>query len=281
VNISFAFFLRSILNSPIFISHSNKTLYIMFTKAIVRIPCKNLVNGLTSANLGTPDYDLAIIQHRKYIQALKDCGLGVITLDADETYPDSTFVEDTALLTPHCALITNPGAPSRKGEILAIKKVLIGLYGRVEQIKDPGTLEAGDIMMVGNHYYIGISERTNSLGANQLIAILNRYIMTGSTVTLEQGLHLKSGVSYLENNNLLVTTAFMDKPEFQKFNQIIVDEDESYAANSLWINGIVLVPKGFPKTKQKIEAAGYKTIEVDVTEFRKLDGGLSCLSLRF
>ena len=253
----------------------------MFTKAIVRIPCKNLVNGLTSANLGKPDYDFAIIQHQKYIQALKDCGLEVFTLEANENFPDSTFVEDTALLTPHCAIITNPGAPSRKGEILEMKKVLIGRYRNVEEIKDPGTLEAGDVMMVGSHYYIGLSERTNSLGANQLIAILNRYGMSGSAVTLEQGLHLKSGVSYLENNNLLVTTAFKNKPEFQKFNLIIVNEDESYAANSLWINGNVLVPKGFPKTKHKIEAAGYKTIEIDVSEFRKLDGGLSCLSLRF
>ena len=253
----------------------------MFTKAIVRIPCKNLVNGLTTANLGKPDYDLAIIQHQKYIQALKHCWLEVITLEANETYPDSTFVEDTALLTPHCAIITNPGASSRKGEILAMKKVLLDQYGMVEEIKDPGTMEAGDVMMVGGHYYIGLSERTNSLGANQLMAILNSYGMTGSAVTLEQGLHLKSGVSYLENNNLLVTTAFMDKPEFQKFNQIIVDEDESYAANSLWINGNVLVPKGFPKTNKKIEANGYKTISVDVSEFRKLDGGLSCLSLRF
>jgi dimethylargininase len=190
-------------------------------------------------------------------------------------------VEDTALLAPHCTIITNPGAPSRNGEILEMKKVLIGLYGKVEEIKDPGTLEAGDVMMVGEHYYIGLSERTNLLGANQLIEILNRYGMTGSTETLEQGLHLKSGVSYLENNNLLVTTAFMDKPEFQKFIQIIVDDDESYAANSLWINGNVLVPLGFPKTKQKIEASGFKTIEIDVSEFRKLDGGLSCLSLRF
>jgi dimethylargininase len=253
----------------------------MFTKAIVRIPCKNLVNGITTANLGKPDYDLAIIQHQEYIQALKDCGLEVITLEADETYPDSTFVEDTALLTPHCAIITNPGAPPRKGEIIEIKKVLVGLYRKVEEIKDPGTLEAGDIMMVGNHYYIGLSERTNPLGANQLIAILNRYGITGTTVSLEQGLHLKSGVSYLENNNLLVTTAFKNKPEFHKFNQIIVDEDESYAANSLWINENVLLPKGFLKIKQKIKDSGYKTIEVDVSEFRKLDGGLSCLSLRF
>ena len=253
----------------------------MFTKAIVRIPCRNLVDGLTTANLGNPDYDLAIIQHQKYLQALKDCGLEVITLEADETYSDSTFVEDTALLTPHCAIITNPGAPSRKGEILDMKKVLIGLYGKVEEIKDPGTLEAGDVMMVGNHFYIGLSQRTNFLGANQLIAVLNKYGMTGSTVTLEKVLHLKSGVSYLEKNNLLVTGEFIDKPEFQKFNLIIVDEEENYAANSLWVNGNVLVPLGFPKTKKKIEQLGYKTFEVNVSEFRKLDGGLSCLSLRY
>ena len=105
--------------------------------------------------------------------------------------------------------------------------------------------------------------------------------MTGSTVTLEKVLHLKSGVSYLENNNLLVTGEFVTNPEFQKFNLIIVDQEENYAANSLWINGNVLVPQGFPKTKKKIEQLGYNTIEVDVSEFRKLDGGLSCLSLRF
>ncbi|HCY76088.1 MAG TPA: N(G),N(G)-dimethylarginine dimethylaminohydrolase [Ignavibacteriales bacterium] len=253
----------------------------MFTKAIVRIPCKNLVNGLTASNLGKPDYESAIIQHQKYVQTLKDCGLDVIILDADEHYPDSTFVEDTALLIPKCAIITNPGAPSRKDEIIKMKKVLIGLFGNLEEIKDPGTLEAGDVMMVGTHYYIGLSERTNSRGANQLIAILNQFGMTGSTVSFKEGLHLKSGVSYLENNNLLVTGKFIDKPEFRKFNLITVDQDESYAANSIWINGNVLVPQGFPKTRKKIESAGYKIIEVDVSEFRKLDGGLSCLSLRF
>lgn len=253
----------------------------MFTKAIVKIPCANMISGLTSANLGSPDYLNALVQHQHYINALRECGLDVNILDADEKYPDSTFVEDTALLTPNCAIITNPGAPSRKGEILEMKKVLIGLYGKVEEINNPGTIEAGDVMMVGNHFYIGLSQRTNLLGANQLIAILNKYGMTGSTVSLEQVLHLKSGVSYVENNNLLVTGEFIHKPEFQKFNLIIVDEEESYAANSLWVNGNVLVPLGFPKTKEKIEQLGYKTIEVDVSEFRKLDGGLSCLSLRY
>ena len=223
----------------------------MFTKAIVKIPCSNMISGLTSANLGLPYYFNALIQHQHYINALRDCGLDVNILDADETYPDSTFVEDTALLTPHCAIITNPGAPSRKGEIFEIKKVLIGLYGKVEEIKEPGTLETGDVMMVGNHFYIGLSQRTNLLGAQQLIAILNKYGQTGSTILLEQVLHLKSGVSYIENNNLLVTGEFIHKPEFQKFNLIIVDEEESYAANSLWVNGNVLVPQGIPKDKRE------------------------------
>jgi dimethylargininase len=253
----------------------------MFTKAIVKIPCANMISGLTSANLGSPDYLNALVQHQYYINAFRKCGLEVKILDEDENYPDSTFVEDTALLTPSCAIITNPGAPSRKGEILEMKKVLIGLYGKVEEIKDPGTLEAGDVMMVGNHFYIGLSNRTNLAGAIQLITILNKYGLTGSTVSLEKVLHLKSGVSYLENNNLLVTSEFVYKPEFQKFNLIVIDDDESYAANSIWINGNVLVPQGFQKTKKKIERLGYTAIEVDVSEFRKLDGGLSCLSLRF
>ena len=126
-----------------------------------------------------------------------------------------------------------------------------------------------------------LSERTNKHGAEQLINILNKYGMTGSTVTLKNVLHLKSGVSYLENDILLAAGEFLTKAEFQKYNLVKIDDDESYAANSLWINDKVLVPKGFPKTKKKIEKLGYITIEVDVSEFQKLDGGLSCLSLRF
>ena len=253
----------------------------MFNTAIVRKPCKNLVNGLTTANLGKPDFQLALKQHGEYVEALKECRLQVTVLEADEDYPDSTFVEDTALLTPNIAIITNPGADSRREEINEMSKVFEGLFSNVEYIKDAGRLEAGDVMMVGNHFFIGLSERTNQDGANQLISILERYRHTGSKLALDNMLHLKSGVSYLEDNNLLLTGDFIDRLEFKKFNKILVDDDESYAANSLWINDKVLVPKGFPKTKAKIENASYKTIEVDVSEFRKLDGGLSCLSLRF
>ena len=253
----------------------------MFNKAIVRKPCKNFVNGLTSANLGRPDYHLAVRQHHNYCEALSECGLEVFILEADENYPDSTFVEDTALLIPYCAIITNPGASSRRGEINEMSNILKNHFSNIEYIMAPGTLEAGDIMKVEKHFYIGISERTNRNGANQLINILGEYGFTGSTLSVGNALHLKSGVSYLEKNNLLSVDNFIDKAEFQKFNLIPVDDGESYAANSLWINDKVLIPGGFPKTKEKIKNAGYTIIEIDVSEFRKLDGGLSCLSLRF
>lgn len=253
----------------------------MYTKAIVRIPCKNIVNGLTTANLGIPDYKKTLKQHSQYIEALRECGLEVIILEPDEKFPDSTFVEDTALLTPHCAIICNPGAPSRKGEIVEINQVLKRYFSIIEHIKDPGTVDAGDILRVRSHYYIGISERTNLTGAQQVISFLQKYGMSASTVSLKKVLHLKSGVSYLENNDLVASGEFIEKPEFQSFNLIRVDENESYAANCVWINEKVLIAKGFPKTRKAIEKSGYKTIELNVSEFRKVDGGLSCLSLRF
>ena len=253
----------------------------MFSHAIVRKPCKNLIRGLTNADLGIPDYHLALEQHKSYVNALKECGLKIKELEADENYPDSTFVEDTALLTPYCAIITNPGAPSRKGETTEIKKVVQEYYSEIEEILSPGTVDAGDIMMVGNHYYIGLSERTNQAGAEQVISILNKYAMSGSTIKLEKVLHLKTGLAYLEKNNLVACGEFLSHPEFKRFIIIKIPEEESYAANCVWINDKVLIPEGYPITKQKIMDAGYSVIEIDVSEFRKLDGGLSCLSLRF
>lgn len=253
----------------------------MFSNAIVRKPSRSMIQGLTSANLGIPDYQNALRQHENYVAALKNCGVKVEVLDADENYPDSTFVEDVALLTPHCAIITNPGAPSRRGEITAMSKVLKSYYSSIEYIVTPGYVEAGDIMMVGNHYYIGLSARTNPEGAEQLISILNMYGMTGAIVKLKKVLHLKTGLAYLENNNMVVCGEFLSHSEFRKFNIIEISEEESYAANCVWANNKVIVPAGYPIAKRKLVDAGYSVIEVDVSEFRKLDGGLSCLSLRF
>lgn len=254
---------------------------ITFKNAIVRNPCPEMINGITKANLGKPDYKKAMEQHDKYVSILKKCGLNVKVLEADDRFPDSTFIEDVALCTSQFAVITNPGALSRKEEIAEMKQILSEYYNNIEEITNPGTLEAGDVMMAGNHFFIGISERTNHSGADQLITILKKYNMTGSKIPLSKVLHLKTGISFLEMNNLLVSGEFIDNPEFEHFNRIIVDKSEEYAANSLWINGTVLIPSGYPETNKKIELAGYKTIETNVSEFQKLDGGLSCLSLRF
>jgi len=252
-----------------------------FTRAIVKTPCKAMTAGITSAELGMPDYHLALEQHQNYIKALQHCGLEVTILDADERFPDSTFVEDVALVTPHCAILTNPGATSRNQETITMAPILEDYFSHIEQISAKGTLDAGDIMCVGNHYYIGLSERTNFQGASQMIDILERYSMTGSTIKLDSMLHLKTGVNYLENNRILVTGEFIDKAELQQFEQIIVEDSEAYAANSVWINDFLITPAGFPQTKKQLQQKGFNLIEVDVSEFQKLDGGLSCLSLRF
>lgn len=253
----------------------------MFTHAIVRTPCPKITQGITSAQLGKPDYRQALKQHRAYVDALRYCGLEVVQLAADNRYPDSTFIEDPALCTPAGAIISRPGAPSRLGETEEMRKILTPFFERIREIKAPGTLEAGDVMMVGDHYYIGLSKRTNSEGARQLIAILESFGLSGSVVALRDVLHLKTGLSYLENNCLLICGEFIKSPVFASFDRIVVSPEEAYAANSLWVNGKVFVPAGFPETRAKIEKAGYEIIELDVSEFQKVDGGLSCLSLRF
>ena len=252
-----------------------------FSRAIVREPGPSLIHGITTANLGVPDYRLALKQHRAYVHALTECGLTVITLPPDDEHPDSTFVEDTALLTPECAIIMRPGAQARREETIGMEDVIRGFFKMIERVEAPGTVDAGDILMVGSHYYIGLSQRTNRDGAAQIISILESHGMTGSTVPLERVLHLKSGVAFLENNTMVVAGEFMANPDFKAFNLIPVDDGELYAANCLWVNGTVLVAAGFPKTERYIRSAGLKTVVLDVSEFRKLDGGLSCLSLRF
>ena len=136
-------------------------------------------------------------------------------------------------------------------------------------------------MMVGDHFYVGRSARTNEEGIRQFIAILEKYGLSGSEVTLEEVLHLKTGVNYLENGNMLVSGEFVAKPEFQKYNLVEIPEEEAYAANCIWVNGTVIVPEGYPAVEKAVRDLGYKVLLVDTSEYRIVDGGLSCLSLRF
>jgi dimethylargininase len=253
----------------------------MFTKALLRKPCRNFVRGLSTAGLGAPDYEKALTQHAAYANALRACGLEVTILTADEDYPDSVFIEDTAVLSEKGAVITRPGAPSRRGEEIAVAEALRLMYEQLETIVPPGTLDGGDVLRAGEHFFIGVSARTNEAGARQLAAILAKNGYTATPVPLRHVLHLKTGIAYLENNCLLAGGEFIGHPQLGQFQIVPVVDEEAYAANSLWVNGRILVPAGFPITKKAIEKIGYEAMVVDVSEFRKLDGGLSCLSLRF
>ena len=135
--------------------------------------------------------------------------------------------------------------------------------------------------MVGNHFFIGLSERTNAEGAAQLASLLAAAGHTSETVPVAGGLHLKSGVNYVGSETLLVTKTLADHPAFDHYDKIVLDEDEAYAANTLWVNDTLLMPKGFPKTYASLAHLGMKIIELDVSEVRKMDGGLTCMSLRF
>jgi dimethylargininase len=252
----------------------------MFAEAIVRGVPETLHAGITSADLGTPDHTQAVAQHLRYIQALEKCGLEVTALDADEKHPDSVFIEDTAVVTARCAILARPGADSRRGEVHGVEEVLSGRYENIERIIDPGTLDGGDVLQVGDHFYIGLTSRTNLEGARQLSEMLRGYGYVVSVVESREYLHLKSGVSYLGDDVLVVAGELATDGEFGGFDKIIADSREEYSANCIRVNDHVLVPAGFERTKAQIAARGYELIELEMSEFRKVDGGLSCLSLR-
>jgi dimethylargininase len=251
-----------------------------FKTAITRKPAKNFARGLTTSNLGPPDYDLISKQHAAYTAALKTIGLDVIELDDEELYPDAHFIEDTAVVTPEVAVITNPGAASRRGEEDTIAPVL-ARFRSTARIKVPATVDGGDVLMVGKHFFIGISERTNEAGAKQLGRILEDYGNTWEPFAVGAGLHLKSSINYLGNNTLIATEDFANQEAFKDYEKIIVDPTENYAANTLWINDNLMIPQGMPDTRKKLDSLGLKIIELDMSEVRKMDGGLTCLSLRF
>jgi dimethylargininase len=252
----------------------------MFTHAITRKPGKNFAQGITTSDLETPNYKLMVKQHGAYIQALKSLGLEVIVLDPEPDFPDAYFVEDTAVVTPDVAVITNPGAEDRKGEEDTIEP-LLSKHRKTICIQPPGTLDGGDVLMVDTHFFIGISERSNMEGAEQLGRILEKCGNSWAAVPVNSGLHLKSCVNFVGNNTLLITEDFADLNEFKGFDKIILNKEEESAANTLFINDCLIIPKGFPDTRKKLATLGLDIIELDVSEACKMDGGLTCMSIRF
>lgn len=255
-----------------------------FTRAVVRPPAATFADGLTRVYLGTPSLALALEQHAAYCRALEDCGLALTTLPADPAYPDSCFVEDTAVLLPEGAMLARPGADSRRGEVDGVRATLANAWPALARIIEPGTLDGGDICEAGRVVFIGLSPRTNADGAAQLAQWLRGLGYEPRLVPI-QGintiLHLKSGLSWLGDGRLLVIDALAGRPEFADFACVMVDAEDLYAANAVRVNARVLIAAGFPRVEARLRALGYAPIVLDMSEFEKMDGALTCLSLRF
>ena len=270
----------------------------MFSKAIVRPPSANYAEGLTTVDMGAPNYLRALQQHEFYCAALEKCGLTLTRLENDERYPDATFVEDIAVLIQALtngrasgeatsatrAILTRPGAASRVGEVESIAAVLSRFYSELHSIQAPGTVDGGDVCDAENHFFIGISDRTNEVGAQQLAKLLALCGCTSSCVdirSVKEILHLKSGLACLGDNRLAVIEVLAECEVFQSYDLVRLNAGEEYAANCVRVNDRVLVAAGYPGFEKTLRELGYETIAVEMTEFQKMDGGLSCLSLRF
>lgn len=255
----------------------------MIQSAIVRPPSPTFANGITAANLGPPDLALALEQHEGYVQALERAGARAIRLEPEPAYPDSAFVEDTAILGDSFAILTRPGAPSRRGEVPSMRRALQPFAARIHSIEDPGTVDGGDVLETFDRFLIGLSGRTNEEGARQLAGFLETEGLVSTTVDIRgiRGLlHLKAGVSFLGNDRLFAIRELHHAVRALGYEVVPVPEDEAYAANSLDVNGNLLIPAGCPRSMALLGDLGHTLVELEMSEFRKMDGGLSCLSLR-
>ena len=256
----------------------------MFSRALVRPPGPNFALGLSSSGLLAPEFPLALEQHRAYRSALAAAGLELVELSADPDHPDAPFVEDTALVTPRGAVITRPGAPSRQGEVPAVAAALGRYYDTLLRIEAPGTLDAGDVCQVEDRFLIGVSYRTNHEGARQLARHLEALGYRAENVDIRNHpelLHLKSGLSYLGDGVAVSTRALAGHEALASCRVVAADPDEAYAANCVRINDVIVFPAGYPRLQRRLEADGFRVVPLEMSEFRKMDGGLSCLSLRF
>jgi dimethylargininase len=258
---------------------------VRFTQAIVRAPAPNFAAGISSAfGGGGPDVAVALGQHKRYCEALRDCGLRVTQLAADLKHPDSTFIEDTAVLTGRAAIITRPGAPSRVGEAAAMLEPLRKLFDTVHEIKAPGTLDGGDVCEVDGDFVIGLSSRSNAEGVRQLRALLARLGHKSRVVDIRSNttlLHLKSGLSYLGDGVFVVGSNASLREALKRYEIITVSPTEAYAANCIRVNDYVVIAAEYPRLLGTLTERGYHVAALAMSEFRKMDGGLSCLSLRF
>lgn len=224
------------------------------------------------------DLGVARAQHQEYVTALKELGCNVIELPIEVDLPDSVFVEDTALILPEVAVITRPGADSRKPETESIRRALSS-HIRLVEVHEPATVDGGDVLILGKNIYVGLSTRSNQEAIKQLNELLcgHGYNVTG--VETHDCLHLKSAVTRVDNHTVLINRHWVDPDLFTNFDLIEVDPSEPFAANCLPIGKSIIFPAAFPKTRTKLEERGYQVVTVDVSELAKAEGAVTCCSL--
>jgi dimethylargininase len=235
---------------------------------------------LTHVDRQPIDLLLARAQHRTYEQCLTELGCNVRSLTAEPNLPDSVFVEDTAVVLDELAIILRPGADSRKAETVSIAKEL-GLFRRIYYMKEPGTVDGGDVLRIGRILYVGMSERSSSEGAAQMRSILKPYGYEVFEAAVKGCLHLKSAVTQIAEDTLLINRNWVDPKMFGAMKIIDIDPSEPYAANALWVNGTVIYPSSFPRTQKRLQDAGIRLSIVDASELAKAEGALTCCSLIF
>ncbi len=253
-----------------------------YTRGIVREVSTEIIGALAGGNIAVEiSIERARQEHERYIHVLNNLGIETVVLPADPNLPDGVFVEDTAVILPGLAVITNPGASTRTGEVDSVEAAL-SPFIKTQRLGDGGTLDGGDVLRVGDKYFIGISSRTNIEGAKELQEILADWGLTAEFIEFTDALHLKTLVTPISPNTIIGVWEVLDHPAFggmKGLRKIVVPANEAPAANVLAINGRVLVPGGFPETSKKISDAGFDVFEVDNYEFMKADGGLTCRSV--
>jgi dimethylargininase len=220
----------------------------------------------------------ARLQHHQYEAALRTLGLAVLSLPEEPDLADSVFVEDTALVLDECAIITRPGAGSRRAETESIAAVLAP-YRRLMRIQSPARVDGGDILRIGKHVYLGLSARSDTNAAEQLQEFLQPYGYHLHVVRVTGCLHLKSAVTRVAPQTLLINPGWVDGSSFEGVTLMEIDASESYAANALMVGDSVIYPNSFPKTRDKLDKSGIRVLAVDADELAKAEGAVTCGSL--
>ena len=224
------------------------------------------------------DLDLARAQHHEYVDLLKELGCNVIELPAEADLPDSVFVEDTAFILPEVAVITRPGADSRKPETESVSRAL-SPYIKLVHAQEPATVDGGDVLILGKNIYVGLSTRSNQEAIQQLNELLGDYGYHVTGIETHGCLHLKSAVTRVDDHSMLINKNWVDPQHFKNFDLIEIDPLEPFAANCLPIGESIIFPTAFPKTRAILEERGYQVVTVDVSELAKAEGAVTCCSL--